>query len=327
MSPRHRAELFFQMARLLGSGLPFSRCLEVLQRQRGSPSTQRWLRRWDAELRRGLPLGEALKACPESTPLESQVIAAAERAGVLPEAFTRLAEYFQTIHLGRKKALSALAYPLLVLHLGVASGELPRWFTEGFSIGSVGRLLLSLGALWLLLGAVGVAFSFIVRIADTSPPWDGMLQRLPFWGAARRHWALSRWAFAAESGFRSGISVYEVLTLAGAASASARLVAASHRAAQAIAKGETLGDSLERAGDFPETFVDFVRTGEHSGSLTEELARLAGIENQAAVAAADRTAVWLPKIGYLIVLSYLVRLILLTEMGRQNAIRALLNQL
>lgn len=325
MSPQQRAELFHQLATLLNSGLSMLRSLDVLLKQPRPQPVRAWIEGLEVGLRRGLPIREALANTTGAIPLEIQVLAAADRAGVVSRACARLSQYFETVHLARRKALSGLVYPMFLIHLGVILEPLPRWFAVGFEVSSLASPLISLASVWVGVALLWKGLSGLIRRAESSPALDALLNRIPLWGRARRHWALSRWGFVAESGIQAGVGIQEVLRLAGTASGSARLSAASMQAGTRIALGEGLANALQATGEFPRECVDAIRIGEQSGLMAEEFERFSRLESEAAVSALEGAAAMLPKAVYVGASLWIVRMILVKELGRYQVLQELLN--
>jgi type II secretory pathway component PulF len=213
-------------------------------------------------------------------------------------AFNHLARYFAAMDGAQQKGRQAMIYPLILAHLAVFLPELPALIVtqEGDHPGR--RILLGLALLWLLLFGGMALWRWVSDKAAVSPTVDVWLNRVPLLGAARRHWALARFCQVAHSCLLAALNMAVTVRLAGQASQSGSLTASAEDAAEALLRGEPLGESLAEGGAFDIGFVHAIATAEEVGKIDEEMARWSTAETLAAHEAVDRAAQWLPKIGY-----------------------------
>ena len=121
LSPRAKALIYSNLEKYARSGMGMEKACESLLRQpRVSVNERRLYRGLLDGIQHGRSIGDALGGAGGFvTPLEHEVVVAAESGGKLEKGFAHLAEYFRRIDRTRKKILKGLAYPLFLIHLAI----------------------------------------------------------------------------------------------------------------------------------------------------------------------------------------------------------------
>lgn len=200
-----------QLALLLHSGLSLLSALELIKKERLSPTMARWLQQVTERIRTGEPLTVALAQSEmRLPPLLVELTAVGEQHGRLGETLQQAAEQFASKRQLKNELLTALLYPMLVLGIMVLAviamlifvvpslvqtyqsldAPLP-WLTRRLI--AISDFILRYGievALVLIAGGVGTVIVFYSL--RTKPPWPviwrRVAQRLPFiygWWAQR----------------------------------------------------------------------------------------------------------------------------------------------
>lgn len=306
MKHRDKASLYRELAKLTEASLHLDRSLEVLLAQKAHHSRHDYLQGLRQGLTEGMSLTESVKAYNAElvTGLEMALIEAGERSGKLAMSFNHLARYFAAMDGAEQKARQAMIYPLILAHLAVFLPELPALVAAQEDDHPLRRAALGLVILWtVILGGI-TTWRWLSRKAITSPTVDVWMNRVPFMGAARRHWALARFCQVSHACLLAALNMSETVRLAGRASQSALLSQASDFAAEQIMAGQPLGGALKRSGGFDIDFVYSIATAEEVGKIDEEMARWSTVETLSAHEAIDRAAQWLPKAGYVVVVVF-----------------------
>lgn len=327
MNLRQRAQLFHELAKLTGAGIPVDRSVQLLLDQDPAAPVRLWLKGLQRGLAAHLSVTDALARMPDGTPLERSLIAAGERGGRLEMACEHLARFYDLRQRSRDKAVGALIYPLILLHVGLVLPEVARWLT-GLEGGNLpGQIAVRLLTAWALLAAVYFAARIGNRLSATSVPLDRFINAFPLVGGVRRHWALARFCQVFETGLLAAFRMSDTLRLAGDASQSATFAEASRQAARSIENGDRLAEAMKRTGAFPRVFLQSVATAEEAGTLDREMARWAGAEAELAAQAQDRAAEWLPRIFYVFVAIYIVSRIFGMVSGYYGQIEKLMDEM
>lgn len=306
MKYRDKATLYRELAKLTDAALHLDRSLELLLAQKSHRERHRYLAGLRRGLTEGMSLAESVKKynAELTTGLEVALIEAGERSGRLGMGFNHLARYFAAMDGAGQKARQAMIYPFILAHLAILLPELPALIVVQENDHPGRRIVIGLIILWVaILGGMWL-WGWLSHRASRSANIDAWLNRIPFAGAARRHWALARFCQVSHSCMLASVSMTEVVRLAGLASQSGVLAQASEKAAEEIAKGEPLGESLADSGGFDIDFVNALSTAEEVGKIDEELARWSTNETLSAHEAVDRAAQWLPKAGYALVVLF-----------------------
>lgn len=313
MKPGEKTELYRELAKLTEADFHLDRSLSLLLSQKKRPATRSFL----DGLKQGLAAGKSVaESAREYNPetasaLDQALIEAGERSGRLGNAFTHLARYYSSVESARKQARGALVYPLILLHLAILLPELPTAIAgTSRGLGFPARAALGVGGLWAILLSLGLLWRWLERRAVESARVDAWLGRIPLIGPVRRHWAMARFCQVFHAGLLAALRMSDICRLAGEAAQSGLLKkGAADTAARIESGGEPLAESMAASGTFDASFVHSMATAEEAGRLDDEAARWAAVENVSAAQALERAAVWLPKIGYtLIVLFVLYRI-------------------
>ncbi len=127
IGPADVAMLTYDLAMLLGAGLPLLQALEVLADQTIEVRLREVLREVAREIRGGRRFSEALGRYPEFfSPLYRGIVTNGEASGRLDQALERLAAFLERDLEFRKKVRDVLIYPAMVLTMaGVVLYVLP----------------------------------------------------------------------------------------------------------------------------------------------------------------------------------------------------------
>ncbi len=284
-----------QLATLLRAGIPLARSLSVMAEQSEDERERSLLLDILEDVKAGRSLSEALGEHPDVFPeVMVSMVRMGEVAGTLDDVLARLAELFERQEGIRSEVRSALAYPVLVLLLGVASAVamlafvIPRLalMFEGLDqrLPLPTRMLIGTSkffqAWWWAL-ALGVAAAAVgVRMLRRNPAfclrWDGLMLRVPVAGRVVRQAAVGRFARALGTLAGSDVPIVEALKVAQAAAGNRVIAASITDIATRIQRGDSLAALMKETGIFPPLPVQMVAVGEESGHLDEMLLQVAG---------------------------------------------------
>jgi type II secretory pathway component PulF len=304
MTTKQRAHLYHDLGKMIGAGLHVDRSVDLLLEQHPAASIRTWLEGLRRGLAEHLTVSESVKQHTDAVPLEVSLLAAGERGGRIESSCEHLARYYELRQKSKDKAIGALVYPIILLHLGLVLPEMPNFFLQDSAAGVVGSIVWHIGIAWLLMGGIGVVALWLLKSAATSTAADGLLHSIPLIGGARRHWVLARFCQVFQTGLLASFRMSETLQLAGDASQSANIRAAALRASRSLEAGERLTPALKQTGAFPKTFMQSVATAEESGTLDREMERWAVAEAELGARAQDRVAEWVPRIFYFLIVAY-----------------------
>jgi len=291
ISRRDRLTFTRQLAGLLKTGVPILRALRTLREQAEDRRLARLVTELEDRVRNGAMLSDGLALFPRVfSPLYVGMVRAGEAGGAVDEILRRLARAQEEEDEVRAKIQAALAYPGLVLALGLVSGVvlltyfMPKiaalfvhspqalpWPTR-FLIGA-GTALTEHG-LWVLAGAglLAVAGTALWRSAPGRRAMDRLALNLPVAGRFLRDADLARLSRTLALLIESGVPIQRALDLSAGALRNRLLredVEAVSR--QTVQQGGTLAAGLKTVSRMPLYLTHLVAVGEESGRLDEAL--------------------------------------------------------
>ncbi len=284
-----------QLAGLLRAGVPILRALSTIQQQTENRMFQGAIMEVSAAVRDGRTLSESLSRHPRLFPeLYVSMVRAGESAGMLDEILMRLAEARESDDELQSRVIGAIAYPALVLSVGILSVFviltffLPRimHLFDGMSqeLPIPTRLVLFVSGVfsryWPVLLIVAGLLMLLARRQLKSEEGrlalDTSLLKLPVIGNFARDTDVVRFARTLSLLVKAGISVDRALALAANTLANRRLRAAVQAAAaETVRQGATIADGFKRRPEIPEFVTNMVAVGEESGHLDEALSEVA----------------------------------------------------
>ena len=285
-APRQALAMAFRsLATLLQAGVPLDRAVQatlavVDGRVRDALELSR------DGLARGESLATSLGKDPGVIPVSVlAMLRAGERAGRLGEALEQVARQLEYEAELVARLRQALAYPILLAVVGVASVSLivavviPRFAALlsdlGQGVPTSTRLLMSTSlivqragvpVLAIALGA-GAIIARRVRTGRARTRWHELLLRLPILGPIRRSLAAARALQGLATALGAGMPLIDALAAAGDACADAALEQRLERVRQSVLAGSTLSAALQAQSGVDPLALQFIALGEASGQL------------------------------------------------------------
>jgi len=276
----------FQLANMIGSGLPLLLSLKILKTQTESATLKRILERVTREVEGGMSFSEALTLHPRAfSKLFINMVKAGEATGHLDAVLNRYALYAEYQEDLRQKIQGALFYPGILVVAGVTvilfvvSFVVPQ-FTAIFAKAHVPlplptRILSLVGRgikqYWFLLlfavVALGAALKGIHRMETGRLTIDRFLLTLPVIGPLLRKVAISRFARTLATLVESGVPMLESLEIVEEVVGNQVLGRAIRKARKNVEGGEKLAEPLKVSGEFPLDAAQMIAVGEETGDL------------------------------------------------------------
>jgi type IV pilus assembly protein PilC len=299
--PRRRAlpareflEFNQQLATLLKAGMPLVQSLDLLRRGGIDPVLRPVLDAVHDRVKAGAALSEAFEEQGELFPrVYTASLLAGERSGNLETMLRRYVAYARLLAGVRRKTVSALIYPAVLVTLGVVVVAIivlrlvPAFagFYETFDaelpvltrVIVYGATFLSEHLLIVLAGSVTLALALFawLRQAGQRVHIDRVLLRVPGLGDIGRKFAVSQLARTVATLLGGGIPLVNALDVA-ARSVSNRFVAGQLEGmAQDVREGQSLAGTMRARPVFPDVAVRMTEVGEATGALQEMLTSLA----------------------------------------------------
>ena len=283
-----------ELATLLKAGLPLVQSLDILRRRVNNPVFKSVLDDVHDRVRAGNSLSEAFEAHGSMFPgVYTASLMAGEKSGSLEQVIRRYVAYVKVIAGVRRKTISALVYPtiLLVLSLGVISlivlRVVPEFalFYEGFGreLPLSTRAIVAVSAIatgyffWIVLalaGAAVAAWLWLKRPGERRR-FDRLILQLPALGPVARKFATSQAARTLATLLGGGIPLVNAIEVAARAIKNQFIARELLTAAQKVREGRALAAAMDESGAFPDVAIKMVEVGESTGALQEMLSSLA----------------------------------------------------
>jgi type II secretory pathway component PulF len=283
-----------RMADLAAAGLPLDRVLRVLAEQSESAPLARVAEESLEDVKKGLPVSQALEKFPKYfPPMYTQTLRAGEASGQFPESATRLAELMENEVARRSQIVSALIYPGVLTFTAVFVVAFLLMFVVprlsgvfeglGDQLPLPTKILLAttgfLTAYWKEILAAVVAGVIALRLwlntQSGKETRDAALLKAPGLGKIVKKALVSRYSRVLGTLVNGGVPILDSLHLAGLASGNSVFIKRNVAVSNDVREGKTIAGALKDAGDFPPVLTHMVAIGEETGDLPKMLSRVA----------------------------------------------------
>ncbi|MEE8443177.1 MAG: type II secretion system F family protein [Dehalococcoidia bacterium] len=284
-----------QLSTLLESGVSLLPALQLLESQiSGSQAFGRVVRAIAQDLGTGKSFAQAIARHPAAfNDIYVRTLSVGERTGQLEAVLKQMADYMEKQSAFGKKLSKALAYPIMVLAVGLIVSVillvvvLPP-LTELFVAMNVAlplptRILMATSEFFTAyityIGAITtvsvVAFIWFSRRPRGRQMLDQFRLNAPLLGTPTRMAELARICRTMEVLLSAGLSLQEVIELLPQTSTNSAVKLSLQNVRRGLLLGEGLTQPMSADPFFPPLMLQMVRVGEESNSLEKNLAVLA----------------------------------------------------
>lgn len=282
-----------RLSDLSGAGLPLDRVLRVLAEQSESEQIAAVSEAALDDVKKGLPVSQALAKHPKYFPeMYTQTLKAGEASGQFPESAGRMADLLESEVARKSQVVSALIYPGVLTFTAIAvvtfllTWVVPRLsgvFTGlGDSLPLPTKILLAVTGFLtskglIILGvliAAGVGLQVWMRTESGREARDAFVLKVPGLGKIIRKALVSRYARVLGTLVNGGVPILEAIQLAGMSSGNAVFIKRNRVVESEVKEGKTIAGALRDAGGFPPVLTHMVAIGEETGDLPKMLSRV-----------------------------------------------------
>jgi type IV pilus assembly protein PilC len=279
-----------ELATLLKAGMPLVQSLELLKRRVDSPVFKAVLDNVHERVRSGTALSEAFAAHGTLLPsVYTASLLAGERSGSLDTVLRRFVDYTRIIATVRRKTLSALVYPAILITLaiilvGIIVLKVVPAFSDfyasfGAQLPLVTRIIVgisdALRAQFLLimiaLAAAIAAFVTWVKQPGQKARFDRLILRLPVVGDIAAKFATSQMARTLATLLGGGLPLVNSLDIATRSIGNQFIAKELEVVSARVREGASFAAALEARHVFPEVAVKMAEVGESTGALQDML--------------------------------------------------------
>jgi general secretion pathway protein F len=283
-----------QLATLLSAGLPLVSALSGVLEQIKRPALRKVLSQVRERVKEGMSLASALMEHPAVFPsIYTAMINAGETSGTLELVVERLADFGEQQLDLQRKIRSTLAYPLLMLVVGVGvvvflmAYVIPR-VTQIFvemkqELPLPTTILIGVSDLFhrywpVALLVIVVCFFAVRHYVKTDAGrrrYDRMLLKLPVVGGIVEKVAIARITRTLGTLLHNGVPLLNSMEIVKSLVGNVVLRQALEEARQEISEGASITAPLARGGVFPPSVIQMISVGEQSGNLEGMLFKVA----------------------------------------------------
>jgi len=291
---RDRAMFFRQLATMVKAGLNIGNALNILADQTKNPRLAFAIRKVKVAVDSGFSLSGAMRAQGEFSTLMVSVIQAGEEGGRLEESIDRLATFLERQDELRRKIVSAVSYPVVVILFALfilyllITVVMPR-FSQVFKglnvpLPEITLMVFDLSnwmaEFWYIPLLAMLAFAILIvwmnRNKQTRPYLDRVKLKLPILGDIYFKSIMARSNRTLASLVDAGVPILRALEMTSEVTNNDVIGRAYTVLRDAARKGASLGDTAKNIHVFPIMIAHMMKVGEETGQLETMLDKIAG---------------------------------------------------
>jgi type IV pilus assembly protein PilC len=283
-----------ELATLLKAGMPLVQSLDILRLRMTNPVFRGVLDDIHEKVRAGTALSEAFAAHGSMFPgVYTASLMAGEKSGNLENVLRRYVAYVKVIAAVKRKTVSALIYPavLLVLSLVVITIIVVRVvpafsdFYEqfGHDLPLITRIIVAVSSvvrsrlveIVLVVGSLAIGINAWLRRPGQRERFDRLVLTLPGIGPTARKFATSQLSRTLATLLGGGIPLVNAIEIASRSITNRSMAAAMDAVGTRVREGESFAAAMAGRRVFPDVAVKMAEVGESTGALQEMLNSLA----------------------------------------------------
>jgi type IV pilus assembly protein PilC len=274
-----------QFLTLIKAGLPILKSLDLLSRRQRNPYFKSMLENVQQRVKSGELLSDAFAAQGSVTKIYTTTLLAGERSGNLEEVLGRYIAFERLALSFRKKLLSSLWYPaLLISALTIMLTFLMTYVVPQFAdlysslnakLPAVTVFMLGIGTgirnyyYLILAGIAAVIIGSLLwaRSEFGSRSLDALRYRLPVIGTIWMKYQVAMFSRTLSTLLSGGLPLVPSLETASQSINSFKISDNVGHAARRVREGRSLAFSLEETKFFPDLAIEMIEVGESTGAL------------------------------------------------------------
>jgi len=282
-----------QLATLLGAGVTIFKSLDIISKQIASKKLFTVIKSLQRNMEAGLSFHESLAKHPDVfSELWINLVESGEASGNLAFILNRLAIYLEKAEAFKRKIVSALIYPMILLFAGIGAlmfltikiiptfAELFKGFNTELPfltqmLVAVSSFVRRFFILFSLSGLAGFAlFRSYIKTKDGRRNFERFLFRLPVFGEFFRVLAIERFTSEMATLVESGVPILYSLEIAEHSVGKLILADIIHTIKEGVRNGRNLSQPMEESNFFEPMAIQMVAIGEEIGELPDMFKRL-----------------------------------------------------
>lgn len=286
LSDKKKEEFYLEFSTLLLSGIDIRTAFDLILVDQKKEKTGRIFLAIKEDVVQGATLSQAVQASNKFSAYEYQSIRIGEETGKLDEILRELALYYKSKISQRRKIISALTYPCIVLFTSIGAvffmlkfvvpmfadvftrfgGELP-WITA--AILKASNFIDSTIGWFLLFLITIVVFTYTQRNKLWYRKWSSrIILKIPIAGELIRKIHLARFANTMRLLVSTNTPLLYAIQLIGQMTDFYPVQESLRKTEQSIMRGESLHESLATFDFYPSKIIQLIRVGEEVNRLS-----------------------------------------------------------
>ncbi len=277
-----------QFATLLGSGVTVLNCLKIFLKQVSSRKFFMIIKAMVRDMEAGLSLHEAMAKHPRVfSDLWVNLVESGEASGNLAMVLSRLAGYLERSEEFKKKIISALIYPAILMAAGLGAlffltVKIIPTFSEMFKGFNVELPLLTVilmntsefirrNIIFILGGMIGGTFFFkqYIKTPIGRRAFERFLFQAPVFGEFFQAMAVERFTSGMSTLVESGVPILYSLEISERSAGNLVLSEIIRSVKNNVRDGKPLSQQLEKSGFFEPMVIQMINVGEEIGELPQ----------------------------------------------------------
>ena len=278
-----------QFVTLIRAGLPILKGLDLLAERLTDPKLGPYIKAVRDEVRNGTLLSEAFRQQGIFPKIYVTSVMAGEKSGSLTDVLDRYLVYQKLALAVRKKVISSLVYPVLLICLVIGlmvfmvtyvvpsfaqlytsmQSQLPKMTQYLIAIGTGARhyIFYALGVV--VIGVV--ALRWWLKREGSRNTVDRLKMKLPTFGEIWLKYQVAQLSRILSTLLTGGIPLVQAMETAADSLGTPLLQKAVETAGRSVREGQPLSGSLQASKLFPPLAIDMIEVGESTGALPQML--------------------------------------------------------
>jgi len=279
-----------ELATLLKAGMPLVQSLDILRQRMTNPLLKSVMDDVYERVRAGSSLSEAFEAQGSLFPgVYTASLLAGEKSGSLEQVIRRYVAYVKIISGMKRKTISALVYPAILLGLSCVVvgiivlrvvpefGAFYRQFDRELPLST--RIIVSISNFAVayffvvVIAIAAIVFGFVawLKRPGNRRRFDKWILGIPMLGSIAQRFATSQASRTLATLLGGGIPLVNAIDVSARSISNQYMAQELTTAAQQVREGRALASAMLASGAFPDVAIKMVEVGESTGALQEML--------------------------------------------------------